>query len=335
MKTYNFRHQSTFELELGETLPELNIQYSTAGNLNNSRNNVVWVFHALTANSNPFEWWGGLFGLNKFFSPDEHYIVCANVLGGCYGTTGPLSDELPKSNQELNFPKITIKDIVKAHELLAEYLKISEVKFAIGGSFGGYQAIEFSLGRIPTENLILIATSAVESPWNIAIHETQRLAIKSDSTLNKKTGGKKGLEAARGIGLLTYRTPNSFNINQPREINQTEQFRASSYIQHQGNKLSKRFSPFSYLTLLNCLDTHDISRNRGTLGDALSLIDSKVLCIGIEEDLLASSKILESQCLQIPNGHFELIQSDYGHDGFLLETEKITQLLIKHFNEKN
>lgn len=320
------------QLELGDTLDGVTITYSTAGTLNKAKNNVAWVFHALTANDNPFEWWPGLVGENTFFNPDKYFIVCANVLGSCYGSTGPNSIELPIEQQGLGFPKITVRDVVKAHEILAEHLQVKTIKYAIGGSFGGYQAFEFSLGKLVVENLIIVASATTESPWNIAIHETQRMAIKSDHTLSHTQGGLKGVETARGIGLLTYRTPSAYVETQPRAANQVEGFKAASYINYQGKKLADRFSAQTYLTLLDCLDTHDISRGFQSLEQVLASITSNTLCIGIEEDLLACPKTLEEDCKHIQKSHFELISSKYGHDGFLLETEKLTQIITNYFN---
>lgn len=335
MKQKQFKIEQPFNLELGEKLPEVVISYATAGTLNKTKDNVVWVFHALTANENPFEWWPGLVGKEDYFNPSEYFIVCANVLGSCYGTTGPNSNSLPIEFQGLGFPQITVKDINKLHQKLAKHLGINRVKYAIGGSFGGYQAFEFALGHVKVENLIVIASSATESPWNIAIHETQRMAIKCDHTLSHTKGGTRGLEAARGIGLLTYRTPQSYIDGQPRQPEQVSDFSASSYINYQGQKLSKRFTAHSYLTLLNCLDTHDLSRGYTSKKEALSSITSNTLCIGIAEDILATPEVLKEDCSLIPKGHFELIHSKFGHDGFLIETEKLTQVIDRYFNYKN
>lgn len=333
MKQETLNISTPFILESGVVLPEIRIHYTLAGKLSSKKDNVVWVFHALTANSNPFEWWPGLFGDGQYFNSQEHFIVCANVLGGCYGSTGPDSDETPEALKGINFPSITVRDVVKAHKLLADHLNIERIKYAIGGSFGGYQAFEFSLGKIFVENLIVIASATFESPWNIAIHEAQRMSIKADQTKAERNGGKHGLEAARAIGLLTYRTPKTYIESQPRSKDQINHFKASSYIKYQGKKLSDRFSPHSYLTLINCLDTHDLSRFRGDLPEVLSNIKSKTLCIGIKEDLLASPNLLKESCQLIPNGHFELIPSKYGHDGFLLETEKITELITNYYKK--
>lgn len=332
MTHHQIQIREPFNLELGDSISNILIHYSTAGQLNNNADNVIWVFHALTANSDPLEWWPGLFGEGKFFDPKNDFIICANVLGSCYGTTGPCSEDVSLEIKGLNFPQITVKDINRLHVYLADHLNIKKVKFAIGGSFGGYQALEFSLGNIKVENLVVIASSTVESPWNIAIHETQRQAIQNDPTLTYSKGGKKGLETARGIGMLMYRTPQQFESSQPRKANQTDHFDASSYIKYQGKKLADRFSAHSYLTLINCLDTHDLGRGRHSIEKALSLIDAKTLFIGIEQDLLANPERMEQDSKLIPKGRFEMIQSSYGHDGFLIETEKITQQLIKHFN---
>jgi len=141
-----FKYSQVFKLESGKTLRGLEIGFHTYGRLNKNRDNVVWVCHALTANSDVFDWWKGLFGKGHFFNPDEHFVVCANVLGSAYGTTNPLSVN-PVTGQPyyLSFPEVTIRDMIKAHQLLADHLGINEIDVLIGGSLGGQQALEWGI----------------------------------------------------------------------------------------------------------------------------------------------------------------------------------------------
>jgi len=196
----NLNLNEPFTLESGEVISDLNITYHTYGELNADSSNVVWVFHALTANSDVLDWWKGLFGEGDLFDPKEYFIVCANVIGSPYGTTQP---------QGLDFPQFSVRDIVQAHLILAQHLEIEKVKVAIGGSFGGNQALEYaySYGGI-IDNLILIASSAKESAWSIAVHETQRMAMKSDKSFGEPDGGQEGMAAARAIGMLTIKVRN-------------------------------------------------------------------------------------------------------------------------------
>ena len=327
-----YTYEKEFILESGKNLSNVDIAYTTFGNLNKSKNNVVWVFHALTANQNPLEWWPGLFGENDFFNTQDYFIVCANVLGGCYGSTGP-STTKDKDNHLGDFPLLTIRDIVRGHQMLQKYLGINSIKIAIGGSFGGYQALEFAYGNSSLENLIIIAAGAIETPWNIAIHEAQRLAMEADGKFNReKDEFIKGLIAARGIGLLTYRTPAAFVKTQPRLENQIDEFAAASYIKYQGEKLQKRFSPWTYYKLTQTLDTHDIGRNRDGCDAALKQISARTLAIGITEDALAKADEVHRMASKIPNALYKEISSTYGHDGFLLETKQITQIIKQFIN---
>jgi homoserine O-acetyltransferase len=314
-----YKHDSSFELELGEKIDGLEIAYHTFGELNKDKTNVVWVFHALTANSNVMEWWPGLFGENDLFNPRDYFIVCANVLGSPYGTTSP---------KDLNFPRFTVRDVVQAQLLLTKQLGIESIYVAIGGSFGGNQAVEFAYsyaGNI--ENLILLACSAVESAWSISIHEAQRLAIKADTTFGQPNGGKAGLKAARGIALLTYRTSAAYIEKQTDTDERTDDFKASSYIQYQGDKLVSRFDAISFYYLLKCLDSHNIGRGRGNVKNALNSIKTNALLIALDTDFLIPPALTKAMGEHIPSSVYREIESAFGHDGFLIETEKISKVI--------
>ncbi len=331
MKTFHYKHP--FTTETGAILPELTIAYHTYGQLNKDKSNVVWVCHALTASSNVFEWWVGFIGEDCVINPTEHFIVCANIIGSCYGSTGPLSIN-PTSGEGYyhSFPFITIRDMVKAHQLLRDYLGLQNIHLLIGGSMGGYQALEWCLmesGRI--ENLFLIATSAGETAWGIAIHTTQRLAIEADGTWkdSSPSAGSAGLKTARAIGMLTYRNYDAFKRTQSDTNDEkTDGFKASSYISHQGDKLVKRFNAFSYWHLTKALDSHNLARGRNaSLQKVLAGIGQKTLIIGVRTDLLCPLTELEFLAQHIPNNSFHAIDSLFGHDGFLTEHIQISKLV--------
>ncbi len=312
-----YHNIKNFVLESGKILPELKIAYQTFGTINSDESNVVWAFHALSANANVLEWWPGLFGENDYFNPTAHFIICVNVIGSPYGSTAPT---------DLNFPFFTVRDIANAHLILAGVLKIHYINVAIGGSFGGNQALEFAYsfnGKI--DNLILLVSSAQESAWGIAIHQSQRMAMQADVTFGKKGGGKKGVKAARAIAMLTYRTLDAYIKTQTDDDEKIDNFKASSYIQYQGDKFEKRFNALSYYYLSKCLDTHNIGRGRGGVEKALSEINQKALLIGIDTDMLITPNQQKFMLQFMPNAIYKEIHSDFGHDGFLIETKAISK----------
>jgi homoserine O-acetyltransferase len=272
-------------------------------------------------------------GTGCIFDPEKHFIVCANILGSCYGTTGPLSiDPATQKPYYHQFPMITIRDMVKAHQLLADHLQINNIQLLVGGSMGGYQALEWcAMEPARIHQLFLIATSAHESAWGIAIHTAQRLAIEADSTWPESSShaGEKGLKAARAIGMLTYRSYQTYALTQTdTDPDKIDHFKASSYIQYQGEKLVKRFNAYSYWYLTKALDSHNLARGRGIkIEEILAQLPQRTLVVGITSDLLCPLPELEliSQC--IPNSTYYTIDSNYGHDGFLIETEQISKLL--------
>lgn len=337
MSLEKFTYQKRFQLESGQSLPSLEIAYHTFGKLNKERNNVIWVCHALTANSNVFDWWNGLFGENCLYNPKDYFIVCANNLGSCYGTTGPLSINNETKEAWFNyFPQITIKDIAATFELLKDHLRIDKIHTLIGGSQGGQIAQEWALqNKILAENLILIATNAQHSPWGIAFNESQRLAIKADRTYYSNTidAAKKGLSAARSIALISYRGYNTYDVTQKDEnYNKTNNYAAASYQRYQGEKLVNRFNAYSYVRLLDAMDSHNVARNRAeTKEQALKQIKANTLVIGLTTDILFPLSEQKFLAKNIKNAVYSEIDSTFGHDGFLIETEKLTKVISGYY----
>ncbi|MCK5029536.1 MAG: homoserine O-acetyltransferase [Bacteroidales bacterium] len=332
MTQLQFQHKGEFKLENGLSLHDIQIAYHAFGELNAAKDNVIWVCHALTANSDVADWWPNMVGDGLLFDTSRYFIVCANILGSCYGTTGPLSIN-PKTNEPYyhDFPLVTIRDMVNAHELLREHLGISKIFMVTGGSVGSFQALEWSIMNPSLiENLVFIVSGAYASPWNIAINESQRLAINADPTFksNHETAGLSGLKAARSIALLSYRNAAAYNkTQQDPEKEKVENFRAISYQQYQGDKLVKRFNAYSYYSITKSFDTHNVGRNRGGIAKALSSIKAKSLLIAISSDILFFPDEIKEIQRHIPNSKFIEIDSLYGHDGFLIETEQLKESL--------
>ncbi len=335
MKESIYKHKGSFILESGEKLDELSITYTTYGRLNPEQSNVVWICHALTANAIPSEWWPGLVGEGKFYDPSKYFIVCANVLSSCYGTTGPVSiDPQQHSPYFWTFPQVTIRDMVAAHEALRLHLGIENIHTLIGGSLGGMQALEWGiLSPQRFQHLILLATNARHSAWGIAFNESQRLAIKADPTWNDQhpNAGATGLKAARSIALLSYRGYEAYEKSQvENDLNKTDHYKASSYQNYQGEKLVNRFNSHSYWYLSKAMDSHNVGRGKGTVEAALQEISCRTLVIGVSSDILFPVSEQKYLAQHIPHSHYKEIDSFYGHDGFLIETEHI-EALIKTF----
>jgi homoserine O-acetyltransferase/O-succinyltransferase len=348
-----FIYDDLFVLESGESLPGITVAYHTYGRLNPQGSNVVWVCHALTANSDVAHWWPGVVGDKAPINPDDHFIVCANILGSCYGSTGPLSVDSRKTVQPgaaprkidplyryagegepyyADFPQVTIRDMVRAHILLRRHLGIEKIHLLMGGSMGGYQALEWAVMEPEViGGLFLIATSPAESAWGIAVHTAQRLAIEADATWRDAdpVAGRNGLKAARAIGILTYRNYKIMVQKQTDpDTEKLDGYKAASYISYQGDKLVNRFNAYCYWLLTKAMDSHQLARGRG--GDIEAVLRSirhPMLLIGITSDILCPMEEQRHMAEYLPGATMVEIDSAYGHDGFMVEGAKIANHL--------
>lgn len=333
---HQFILQQPFTLESGSVLPSLRLVYTTHGRLNERKDNVIWIFHALTANSDPAEWWPGLAGAGKLYDPASHFIICVNMPGSCYGSTGPLdADPATGSPYFHRFPWFTTRDMIRAYDLLRKELGIHKIHTGIGGSMGGQQLLEWAVEEPELfEHIIPIATNAQHSPWGIAFNASQRMAIATDPTWRSAApdAGMNGMKTARSIALLSYRNYQTYSLTQ-KEISedQTDHFRSESYQQYQGEKLARRFNAFSYYFLSKGMDAHNLGRNRGGVVKALQQVQAKTLVISVSSDILFPPAEQQFLAAYIVNSRYKAISSRYGHDGFLLEFEQITASILEFF----
>ena len=335
--TETFFYKNSFTLESGITLPQLHLAYTTYGQLNETKDNVIWIFHALTANSDAAEWWPGLVGVGKLFDPVESFIICVNMPGSCYGSIGPLDiDSLSGEPFYHNFPFFTIKDMIRSYQLLRSYLGITKIKVGIGGSMGGQQLLEWAVDEPNLfETIIPLATNAFHSPWGIGFNSSQRLAIEADNTWKQTNpqAGLNGMKAARSIALLSYRNYQTYQFSQSETTNEKiTDFKSESYQRYQGEKLAKRFNAFSYYFLTKSMDAHNIGRKREGSIAALQQIKAKTLVISISSDLLFPPSEQQFLAENISGATYQSIESIFGHDGFLLEFDQITTV-IRNFTE--
>ncbi len=332
------KHQQPFLLESGQTLPELDIAFCTYGKLNSTKDNVVWVCHALTGNADAQDWWDGLIGTGKIFDPAKYFIVCANMLGSCYGATTPASiNPITGKAYGKDFPLITIRDIVKSHNILRKHLKIKWIEILTGGSMGGQQVLEWAI-QAPKlfKKIIPISTNAKHSPWAIAFNESQRMALEADPTFgtDAPNAGHKGLEAARAVAMLSYRHYVTYDKSQQDALSKIDDFRASSYQKYQGIKLRERFEPNAYYCLSKAMDSQDIGRGRGGVKKALQKIKAKTLVISLDTDVLFPPSEQKLIAKHIKKVKYKLIKSTYGHDGFLIEYDQLEKIISKFLSSK-
>lgn len=333
-----FHSTKPFILESGDILPELTIAFHTYGSFNCDKSNVIWVMHGLTANSDVADWWPGTVGSGLFLDPDKYFIVCANVLGSCYGTTGPSSiNPLTGKPWCDSFPRITIRDMVKAHQVLAEYLGIQRIHELIGVSLGGFQAIEWTVSDPGiADNVMFCATDASCSPWLAAFNQTMYMAIKTDPSFGEPRldAAKKGLSTARAIALISYRGPFAYNMSQKDPDDKQDPFfhRVQTYQEYQGKKLCDRFDVYSYMRICQSSDSHDVGRGRGGVRKALSGIKANSLVVGITSDILFPPSTQRDLADYIPGAVYVEMPSNFAHDGFLIEHRQLNDI-IHHWRQ--
>ncbi|MFH1195614.1 MAG: homoserine O-acetyltransferase [bacterium] len=356
-----FDEAASLKLDNGDELTSIQVAHQTYGQLNNEGTNAIVVCHALTGNahaagtltneesdssSNPDllkkyskmflgkpGWWDSVIGPGKVFDTNKYFVICSNILGSCYGTTGPVSVDLKSGKPyQAYFPAVTVRDMVRVQKELMTYLGVNKIKTVVGGSLGGMQALEWVV-MYPemVESIIPIGTSAKHSAWAIGLGEVERLAIKNDPDWNNGFYAKqpiKGLSLARQIAMITYRSQPSFEEKFGREIvDEKEVFQVNSYLDYQGKKLVERFDANTYLLLADVMDRHDLGYNRDKIENVLGAIKAKTLAIGISSDILYPTEEQKFIAKNIPSAKYAEINSRHGHDAFLIEFEQLEKII--------
>ncbi len=326
-----FNFSEKFQLESGNHVSGFQLAYQTFGKLNSEKDNVVWIIHALTGNSDPTVWWSGIVGKDRVINPEKHFIVCANCLGSHYGSTSPLSinneNGIPYFH---HFPILTNKDVVCAFDLLRQYLQIDKIKLLVGASLGGQQALEWAIQHPEIiTSLCPIGTNARHSAWGIAFNESQRMAIETDPSWKEHhpNAGKEGMKVARSVALLSYRTSKGYNLSQTDMEEKIDHYKVTGYQRYQGEKIASRFNAFSYWYMTKMMDSHNVGRKRSSIENALSQITSRTTVIGIDSDLLFPLEEQEFLVRHIHQATLKTIKSHFGHDGFLTESDKVSEIL--------
>lgn len=319
-------------LECGAVLECQEVEYTTYGELSPAKDNVIWVCHALTADSRVADWWPGTVEKGRFLDPERWFVVCANFLASPYGTTSPLSPN-PATGRPYgaDFPQVTVRDMVEMHRRLARRLGIEHVELLVGSSIGGFQVMEWAIMEPEfARRVALIATCTRSSAWAIAFNESQRMAIEADATFSTDApdAGGAGMAAARSLALLSYRGPEAYNATQTdHQTEKLSDFRVTTYQQHQGEKLRRRFNARCYYNLSRTVDSHNIGRGRGSIAEALGRIRARALVVAITSDILFPPSAHMDMVESIPNVEYCVIDSPFGHDGFLVEGEKLDRII--------
>ncbi|GAB2462491.1 homoserine O-acetyltransferase [Conyzicola lurida] len=348
-----FLSVGALDLERGGRLPSVRVAYETWGTLNAAKSNAVLVLHALTGDSHvaglpgpghpTAGWWMGNVGPGKAVDTDEWFVVAPNMLGGCQGTTGPASHSPLGREWGSDFPFVTIRDQVSAQVALTDRLGIDRWAAVIGGSMGGMQSLEWAVGHPDRLDRVAVLAAPAESRADqIALNSVQIEAVRMDPSFAdgdyyeaaEGDGPHRGLALARRMALLNYRSPSELNDRFERSwqsdlspLGGGGRYAVESYLDFHGNKFTRRFDANSYITLVEAMNSHDIGRDRGGIVAALKRATATALVLGIDSDRLFP---IENQVLiarHLPNNidgtEATIIQSGFGHDGFLIEDEVV------------
>jgi homoserine O-acetyltransferase len=321
-------------LELGGRLPAVRVAYRTWGTLAPDGANAIVVCHALTGSADADLWWTRLFGPGRSFDPERDFVVCSNILGSCYGTTGPAELDPATGKPWLGtFPAVTIRDMVRVQHALVTALGVKKVRMVIGGSLGGMQVLEWALCYPElVESVVFIASTARHSAWCIGLSEAQRQAIYADprwreGRYDPADPPASGLSVARMMAMLSYRSQPSFEMRFGRRPQTEDVYAVESYLRYQGQQLIERFDPATYVTLTKAMDTHDVSRGRGDFEEVLRSIRQPTLVVSIDSDVLYWPWEQREVASLVPNGRLAVMDSPHGHDAFLIDVDRLDEMV--------
>lgn len=365
LQTHTEHFTNPLYLESGRILEPYDITYETYGTLNEDKSNVIVVCHALTGSHHAagfYEgeskpgWWDGLIGPNKTIDTNKYFVICSNVIGSCFGSTGPISTQHPHHEAyRYKFPVISIKDMVKAQRILFDRLDIHRVEAIIGGSMGGMQALQFAIHYPNFANkIIALATTHATQPWAIAFNKVAQEAILKDPDFQQgyydpeviKEQGLSGMAIGRMAGHISFLSPESMQSKFGREYKRTDglyelfgKFQVESYLEYNGYNFTKWFDPLSYLYITKAINIYDLSRGFDTLGEALEKVNADLHLISFKNDLLFRDFEMKEIADEMSksgktNCHYFCVDSDYGHDAFLVELNKFQTYIAEVLDGK-
>lgn len=324
----------SFVTESGAVIEAPTIAYRTWGTLAEDGSNAVLICHALTGSADADSWWPGLIGPGAPLDPARDFIVCSNVIGGCYGSSGPYSPTADGGRLGLDFPEVTVRDMVRAQKRLLDALGVKRLQLVIGPSLGGMQTLEWAASYPDfVDTVAPIGVSGRHSAWCIGVGESQRAAIAADPNWREgrfedRARPEQGLAAARMMAMIMYRSWQNFEARFERKPDQARDFDVSSYLRYQGRKLVDRFDAASYYRLTQAMDSHDLGRGRG--GDYLEVlagIQSPALIVAVSSDVLYPPREQQTLAAHLPAATYRELDSAHGHDGFLIDLEPLAEMI--------
>ncbi len=326
----------SYTLESGTVLQGVTLAYRTWGTLNEAASNVIVVGHSLTSSADVSDWWAGVLGPGQALDTEHYFVVCVNIVGSPYGSLSPLTVD-PNTGRPFgpSLPQVTVRDTVGLQRCLLDRLGVRRIAFAIGGSMGGMQALEWAFYGDYVRGIVPIGVGGRHSAWCIAFSESQRQSIYADANWN---GGwydadhppSAGLAAARMIAMVSYRSFASFEQRFGRErLGDTVDslFTVEGYLRYQGAKLVNRFDANCYAYLTRLMDSHDVARGRGEYVEVLRSIEHSALVVGLRSDVLYTLAEQEELVRLMPNAHLAVMDQDHGHDAFLIEQETLSGIV--------
>lgn len=337
-ETEYFGLAEELDLQRGGRLPAPTIAYQTWGDRRNAERTVL-ICHALTGSADVDAWWPGVIGAEGAFDPARDFIVCSNIIGSCYGSTGPASP-MPGADDRYRsrFPRITVRDMVEAQRLLLDHLGVEAIDVITGPSLGGMQALEWAL-QYPdrVRSIVPIGVGGRHSPWCIGMSEAQRNAIYADPNWNDgdysdESPPDQGLSAARMMAVCSYRSWGSFESRFGRERRDEDRYQVQSYLQHQGRKITERFDANTYVRLTQAMNDYDVSEGRGEYLAVLKRIRQPAMVVSVSSDVLYPPEEQRILAENLPNASYEVLDSIHGHDGFLIQSEELAGK-IRQFRE--
>ena len=353
LKTYTEHFTNPLYLESGRILEPYDITYETYGELNDDKSNVIVVCHALTGSHHAagvYEgetkagWWDGLIGSGKAIDTDKYFVICSNVIGSCFGSTGPMSLQHPHHDHyRYKFPVVTIKDMVKAQRILFDRLDIHRVYAIVGGSMGGMQALQFAI-HYPNfaQKIISMAATHATQPWAIAFNKVAQDSILKDPDFKQgyydpeiiSEQGLSGMAIGRMAGHISFLSHQSMQDKFGREYKRDDglyelfgKFQVESYLEYNGHNFTKWFDPLSYLYITKAINIYDLSRGFDSLSEAMKKVKSELHLISFKADILFKNQEMKEiddvlNKIENKNHHYIDVDSNYGHDAFLVELEK-------------
>lgn len=319
----------SLELESGRQLERGRLAWRSWGTLSPRGDNAVLVCHALTGTADLDQWWPALLGPRRAFDPRRDFVIAANVLGGCAGSSGPCDPAPDGARWGSRFPAVTIRDQVAAEAVLLRQLGVERVALVVGASMGGMRALEWLVDQpLPVSSAVVIAAPAAHSPWAIGISAAQRAAIEADPRWSRGRyavgrGPRDGLAAARRIAMLSYRSWPSVTARFGRVLGQGGAFAVEEWLDHHGRSLVERFDAASYHLLTRAMDSHDVGRGRSGVAEALGRVRTPALVLGVSSDALYPLEEVAALARQIPSAMLDVLESSHGHDAFLIEAESV------------